>query len=186
MGNKRLYRKLLLDFGANYGVVAGEIRESLATNNFNQAQSQIHNLKGLAGNLEATDLLAAAVALEKLVKGQTAGTAPDKKLNRSFSDLENALKQALDAVHTLAPTAEKKTMASTGDEVLSSPPELSQKVIDGIKAAVEMGDVMQIKSIAGNLKFELDGMAPFCNRIIRLTEDFDFDGIIKFISGLDN
>ena len=70
MGNKRLYRKLLLDFGANYGGVASEIREALAVGDFERAHSIVHNLKGLAGNLEveATDLQAAAVAMEKLVK----------------------------------------------------------------------------------------------------------------------
>jgi signal transduction histidine kinase/CheY-like chemotaxis protein len=183
MGNKRLYRKLLLDFGATYNAVAGEIREALAANDFNQAHSRIHNLKGLAGNLEATDLLAAAVALEKLVKGRTAGTASDKKLTQKLSDLESALEEALDAVHSLAPAAEKKTMTGTGNGVSSIPPELSHKVINSIKAAVEMGDVMQIKSIAGNLKSESEEMAPYCNRIIRLAEDFDFDGISKFVSG---
>ena len=82
MGNKRLYRKLLLDFGANYGGVAGEIREALAADDFKQAHSLVHNLKGLAGNLAATDLQAAAVAMEKLVKGQAAETASDKELNQ--------------------------------------------------------------------------------------------------------
>jgi hypothetical protein len=38
MGNKRLYRKLLLDFGANYDRVADEIREALAAKDFEQAQ----------------------------------------------------------------------------------------------------------------------------------------------------
>jgi CheY-like chemotaxis protein len=37
MGNKRLYRKLLIDFGANYGAVAGEIRDALAAKDFEQA-----------------------------------------------------------------------------------------------------------------------------------------------------
>ena len=73
MGNKRLYRKLLLDLGANYGEAAGEIREALAADDFNRAHSLIHNLKGLAGNLAATDLQAAAVEMEKLVKGQGSG-----------------------------------------------------------------------------------------------------------------
>ena len=103
MGNKRRYRKLLLDFGANYGGVASEIREALAVGDFEQAHSLVHNLKGLAGNLEveATDLQAAAVAMEKLVKGQTAETASDEELNRKLTDLESALKQALDAVQPL-------------------------------------------------------------------------------------
>ena len=36
MGNKRLYRKLLLDFGVNYGRAAAEIRAALAAKDFNQ------------------------------------------------------------------------------------------------------------------------------------------------------
>jgi hypothetical protein len=42
-----------------------------------------------------------------------------------------------------------------------------------------MGDVMQIKSIAEDLKSESDAAALFCSRILRLAEDFDFDGIKK-------
>ena len=96
MGNKRLYRKLLLDLGANYGGVAVEIREALAANEFNRAHSLIHNLKGLAGNLAATELQAAAVEMEKLVKGQSAETASEKELNWKLADLERALEQALE------------------------------------------------------------------------------------------
>jgi len=184
MGNKRLYRKLMLDFGANYGRIAGGIREALEVGDFERAHSLVHNLKGLAGNLEATDLQAAAVAMEKLVKGQTAETASDEELNRKLTDLESALKQALDAVQTLGPMAEKKTMESTGDELSSIPPELVKKVVDRINAAAEMGDVMQIKSIAEDLKSESDAAAPFCTRIVRLAEDFDFDGIKKFVLDL--
>jgi two-component system, sensor histidine kinase and response regulator len=87
MGNKRLYRKLLLDFSANYGAVGTEIREALAAKNFNGAHSLVHNLKGLAGNLAATDLQAAAAAMEKLVKGQSAETASDKELNHGYQHL---------------------------------------------------------------------------------------------------
>ncbi len=186
MGNKRLYRKLLLDFGANYGAVAGEIREALATRDFEQAHSLVHNLKGLAGNLEATDLQAATVAMEKLVKGQAAETASDKELNQKLTDLEITLEQALDAVQTLGPMAEKKSIESTAEEMSSVPPELAQKMADRINAAAEMGDMMQIKSIAEELMSESDAAAPFCNRIVRLAEDFDFDGIQNLLLELDS
>ena len=185
-GNKRLYRKLLLDFGANYGAVAGEIREALAARNFEQAHSLVHNLKGLAGNLEATDLQAAAVEMETLVKGQAAETASDKELNQKLTDLESALEQALDAVQTLGPMVEKRTIESFGNELSSVPPDLAQKVAERINAAAEMGDVMQIKSIADDLKSESDAAAPFCNRILRLAEDFDFDGIQNLLLELDS
>ncbi len=126
-GNKRLYRKLLLDFGADYGSAAAEIREALAADDFKQAHSLVHNLKGLAGNLAATDLQAAAVAMEKLVKGQAAETASVNELNRQVADLESALARALDAVQTIAPMTEKVTVASTGDDMPPLPPELARE-----------------------------------------------------------
>jgi CheY-like chemotaxis protein len=177
MGNKKLYRKLLLDFGANYGGAGSDIRAALKDGNFDQAHSLVHNLKGLAGNLEATDLQAAAVAMEKLVKGQTAETASDEELTQKLVDLESALEQALGAVQTLSLTAEKNTIENTADDLSSMSHELDQEVIDRINAAAEIGDMAQIKSIADDLKSESEAVAPLCDRIIQLAEDFDFDGI---------
>jgi two-component system sensor histidine kinase/response regulator len=185
MGNKRLYRKLLLDFGASYGGAAAEIREALAADDFNRAHSLVHNIKGMAGNLAATDLQAAAVAMEKLVKGQVAETASHEELNRKLTDLESALRQALDAVQNLGSVAEKQHIESSGAEMSTIPPELSKEVADRIKAAAEMGDVMQIRSIAADLVSESDAAAPFCNKIVQLADDFDFDGIQKFVCDLD-
>ncbi|MCK5699913.1 MAG: Hpt domain-containing protein, partial [Cyclobacteriaceae bacterium] len=171
-GNKRLYRKLLLDFGANYGGVAAEISEALEAKDFKQAHSLVHNLKGLAGNLAATNLQAAAMEMEKLVRGQTANKTSDKDLKRKFAELENAVQHALDAVGTLGPTADKKTIASNKEAIASVPPELIQKVTESIKTAVELGDVMKIKSIAEELKSESDAMAPFCDELKPVSNDF--------------
>jgi signal transduction histidine kinase/CheY-like chemotaxis protein/HPt (histidine-containing phosphotransfer) domain-containing protein len=184
MGNKRLYRKLLLDFGANYGEAAAEIREALAADDFNRAHSLVHNLKGLAGNLAAADLQAAAVAMEKLVKGQSAETASVKELKRELTGLDGALARALDAVRTLGPMAEKKGIESTGAAMSSVPLELAKKAAGRIKAAADMGDVMQIASIAGELKTESGLPTAFCNKMIQLSEDFDLDGILKLANEL--
>ena len=80
--------------------------------------------------------------------------------------------------------AEDKTIEHIVDETSSIPPELTQEVVDRIKAAAEMGDVMQIKSMAAELKSKSDAAEPFCDKIIQLAEDFDFDGIIKFMLDL--
>jgi len=176
-GNKGLYRKLLLDFGANYGGVVGEIRETLEAKDFKKAHSLVHNLKGLSGNLEATDLQAAAVEMEKLVKGKTEKTCSDKELNRRFEELENTLGQALTSVQSLGPSAEKKTIASSKSAIASMTSEQIKMVAESIKAAVELGDVMKIMSIAEELKSESDALAPFCDGLARLAEDFDFESI---------
>jgi CheY-like chemotaxis protein len=182
MGNKRLYRKLLLDFGINYGGAAGEIREALAATDFERAHSLVHNLKGLSGNLEATDLQAAAVAMEGLVKGQSADTADARQLEEKIAELENSLSRALGAVQTLGLPAEKKIPSGGIDEMAAVPTEIAKEAVDRIQAAVEMGDVMQLKSIAEELKAEASAAAPFCDELVRLAEDFDFDGIQKFVT----
>jgi two-component system sensor histidine kinase/response regulator len=186
MGNKRLYRKLLLDFGAKYGAVANEIREALDADDFNNAHSLIHNLKGLAGNLEATDLQAASVALEKLVKGQTQAATPGKGLDQTFLKLENALNQALEAARSLAPTTENQGPGSSEKVKASIPSDLIKPLIEPIKAAADMGDVTQIISIAEELKSKADSMAPLCDSLIKLAEDFDLDGIKNLMVELDN
>ena len=61
-----------------------------------------------------------------------------------------------------------------------------KEATDRITAAAEMGDVNQIKSIAEELKSESDAMAPFCDELIRLADDFDFDGIQKIVLELDS
>jgi hypothetical protein len=122
--------------------------------------------------------------MEKLVKGQAAATASDKELDRKLTDLQSALEQALNAVHTIGPTAEKKAIDSTGDELSSVPPELAQKAADRIKAAADMGDVMQVAAIAKELKSENDVLTAFCDKIIQMSEDFDLDGILKSANDL--
>jgi len=185
MGNKRLYRKLLLDFGTKYIAAAGEIRAALDAKDFGQVHSLVHNLKGLAGNLEAKDLQTASVEMEKLVKGQTETAASVNELNQKFSALENALEQALAAAQTLGPAAEKQATENSQYTRVSLPPELIRKATENIKAAAEMGDVAQIKSIAEELKSDSNAVAPFCDKLVQLAEDFDFDGIQAFVDELN-
>ena len=185
-GNKRLYRKLLLDFGKKYTETASDVREALDAKDFEQAHSLVHNLKGLAGNLEATDLQAAAVEMEKLVKGDQKETPSNNQLDQKFMELEKAVNQALEAVQTLGLPAEEKIIEPSTEWPAEVPVEQLKEIADRIKAAAEMGDVMQIQSIAEELKSVNDALAPFCDKIIQLAEDFDFDGIQKFLLELDS
>ena len=45
---------------------------------------------------------------------------------------------------------------------------------------------MKIKSIAEVLKSESDAVAPFCDELVRLAEDFNFEGIQKIVLELDS
>ena len=185
MGNKRLYRKLLLDFGSKYTGVAGDIRNALDKRDFQQAHSLVHNLKGLAGNLAAMDLQAAAVEIEKLVKGNPALPSTDEQLNQKFTDLERAINQALAAVQVLGPLAEENPAASFADSLTAVPPELIKDLVDRVKDAVEMGDVTRVSTVAAELKSESEDLAPISDKLMRLADDFDLDGILEFVNELE-
>jgi len=166
-GNKRLYRKLLLDFGANYGGVGGEIREALAAKDFKQAHSLVHNLKGLAGNLAATELLSAAIEMEKLVKGDQKKAPAVKQLNQKLAVLEKKLIQALESVQSLGISAEDKATEPSDEELAAIPAELIQDFPQRIRDAAEVGDVMALKAIAGELSDRSDSYALLSERIVQ-------------------
>ena len=121
-----------------------------------------------------------------MVKGQTEKTVSAAELNLKFSNLEDALNRALETVKILVPPDEKKTIEGGGDETAADSPELAKGVVDRIQAAAEMGDVAQLKSIAEELKSESDALAPFCDKLVQLADDFDFDGIQKIVLELDS
>ena len=152
-----------MDFGTKYTETASEVREALDAKNFKQAHSLVHNLKGLAGNLEATDLQAAAAEMEKLVKGDQKETPSTNQLDQKFMELKKAINQALEAVQTLGLPAEDKIIEPSTEWLAEVPLERLKEVADHIIAAAEMGDVTQLKSIAEELKSESDAMAPFCD-----------------------
>jgi CheY-like chemotaxis protein len=183
-GNTRLYRKLLLNFATDYCEVANEIREALDAEDFEHAHSLVHNLKGLAGNLSATDLQAATVNLEKLVKGVKKKTPPARKLKLKFSELENALDQALESAQSLSASAEEKISKLSDEEISAIPSEFAQDIAKRIRDAAEMGDVTTLNAIAEEIKTHSDSCVPLSNQIVQLAEDFDLEGIQKLADAL--
>jgi CheY-like chemotaxis protein len=185
-GNKRLYRKLLLNFATDYGGVTNDIREALDAEDFEHAHSLVHNIKGLAGNLSATDLQAAAVNMEKLVKGVDKKAPPSRQLNLKFAELENALNQALESAQSLGVSAEENVSKLSDEEISAIPAELAQDIAKRIRDAAEMGDVTTLNVIAEEIKMHSDSCVPLSKQIVQLAEDFDLDGIQKLADDLDS
>ena len=186
MGNKRLYRKLLMDFGRKYQGVAADIHTALDLKDFDRVHSLVHNLKGLAGNLAAMKLQAAAAEIEKLVKGDQAASSTDEQLDQKFTELENAVNQALEAVQILGSMARKETPAAFADTLAAIPSGLIKDIDRRVREAVEMGDVSQVSSIAGELRSQSEGLAPICDKLMQLADDFDLDGILNLINELES
>ena len=184
-GNKRLYRKLLLSFATDYTAVANEIRQALDAEDFDQAHSLVHNLKGLAGNLAATELQAAAMRLEKLVKGFDKKAPTSEPLNLRFSELENTLNQALESAQSLGVSDEETIGKLSSEELVDIPAELSQDIAKRIRDAAKMGDVTTLNAIAKEIKDQSDSCMLLSKQIIQMAEDFDLDGILKLADELD-
>ncbi|MDB4442405.1 response regulator [bacterium] len=184
-GNKKLYRKLLLDFATNYYEVANEIREALDAQNFDRAHSLVHNLKGLAGNLSATELQAAAVKMEKLVKGLEEKSPSSKQLNLRLAELESVLNQALESAQSLGVSGEENVCKLSAEEISYIPVELAQDIAQRLRDAAEMGDVMTLNAIAEEIRVHSDSCLPLSKQIIQMAEDFDLDGIQQLAKALN-
>jgi CheY-like chemotaxis protein len=184
-GNKRLYRKLLLNFATDYSEVANDIRTALNAEDFEHAHSLVHNLKGLAGNLAATDLQVATTNLEKLVKGVEKKSLSHTELNLKFSDLENALNGALKSAQSLGASAEENACKLSDEEIVAISAEVAQDIAKRIRDAAEMGDVMTLNAIAKEIKTRSESCGPLSKQIVQLAEDFDLDGIQKLADKLD-
>ncbi|MEJ2165346.1 MAG: response regulator [Desulfobacterales bacterium] len=184
MGNTRLYRKLLLDFARQYTGVAGDIRKALNHRDFQQAHSLVHNLKGMAGNLAATELQAATVEMEKLVKGDRHKFATQEELDLRFAQLEMAVGKTLQAVRPLSHPDEEIAFEPAADALGAISPELIKEMAGRIREAAELGDITQVNAIADEMKSRSDDLVPVCDRLLRLAADFDFEGIIKLVEEL--
>jgi HPt (histidine-containing phosphotransfer) domain-containing protein len=175
-----------LDFAANYSGVVGEIREALAAREIDRVHSLVHNLKGVAGNLSATDLLDAAVEMEKLVRKGDQDTAPSPEtLDRKLTALEDALARAVESAQTLGPLAEDKTTEPSLEAIASVPAELAKDAAKRIRNAVDMGNVTELKGIAEELKSQSDTFAPLSEKMVQMVEDFDFAGISQLADVLE-
>ena len=101
-GNKVLYRKLLMSFAASYTRKADDIRHALDAGDYHEAHKIIHDIKGLAGNLAAFQLQAAAAELEKLVKHADKENPPSPDaVTQHLIPFETRMDQALRSAQTL-------------------------------------------------------------------------------------
>jgi PAS domain S-box-containing protein len=184
-GNVRLYKKLLRDFAANYATTPAEIKTALASDDMNQAHHLVHSLKGVAANLAATDLQAAAIELENLVKPGKQKQPPSAELlNSTLTELEGVLKITLESIELLGPAAAAPIMEPSEDSFPALPPELARDASERIREAADMGDISQLKSIAEELSSKVNAFSPVAKKIIQLAEEFDFEGLVTLADSL--
>jgi len=106
-------------------------------------------------------------------------------LKLKFSELENALNQALDSVQSLGASAEGKVCKLSNEEIAAIPAEFAHDIAKRIRNAAEMGDVMTLNAIAEEIIAQSESCIPLSKQIIQMAEGFDLDGIQKLADALD-
>ncbi len=112
-GNQNLYLRLLRRFVEQQGPVAGEISSAMVRNDSTLAERLAHTLKGVAGNIGAKPVQAAAASLEKLIRARAPSAqveAAVHALSAVLAPLLAALKAALDTKGPAAASQESETV----------------------------------------------------------------------------
>lgn len=94
MNNKKLYEKLLGKFVAGYSDFAGQVQAAIDGRDLENGVHLAHTMKGLAGNLGATDLQEASRALEMKFREGDAGADFAPLFEKFTSELSRALDEA--------------------------------------------------------------------------------------------
>lgn len=185
-GNEALYRKLLVSFAGKYSRAASDIQQLLDDKDYEKAHRLIHDVKGLAGNLSADQLRDATGELEKLVKYANDEKPPEPEaLAKNFGTFEKLLEQALSSARSLAPQTGEPGPAAPAGPAQGLPSGLAKEAAERLREAAELGDVSGVASIAGEMMLRSGDFAPYQRRIIKLADDFDFDGIIAIAAELE-
>lgn len=184
MGNRALYRKLLSNFAMQYSEAAADLRSALNAGNFEHAHGLVHAIKGVAGNLAAKDLQTQSVALEKFVKhADPASPPPADELNSACEAFLESLGRALAAAGSLVPAAASTAAAASTTKNL--PPDLAREAAQRLRDAAEMGDVSGLTAICSELAVKSEAFQAYRDRVMRMADDFDFDGVLKLAEELE-
>jgi PAS domain S-box-containing protein len=123
-GNLSLYARLLRQFVADYADAGGRIRRSLDDGEPAAAQRLAHSVRGVAGNLGAGPVAAAAGALEKAIRdaaGPEQLEAMQARLAEALGRLSSALRPALEALAPPAVTPPPPIAAPPADPAVLRP-----------------------------------------------------------------
>ncbi len=185
MGNRALYRKLLVNFATQYSRAGADIRRALDAGDFDRAHGLVHAIKGVAGNLAAKDLQQQSVALEKLVKHADADRPPPaEEVNPAFEAFREALDRTLSAVAPLMPVGDG-TAAPAETAAGALPLTLAKEAAARLREAAELGDVSGLAAVCSELAARSEAFGPYGERVARLADDFDFDGVLALAEELE-
>ncbi|MFH1060451.1 MAG: response regulator [Pseudomonadota bacterium] len=131
-GNRKLYRELLIKLRDDYAQAPAELAGHLAAGRQEEAQRLAHTIKGVAGNVGAGGLQAAAAALESACKeGLVDPCLP------LLDDLGQVMGQAVEALAVLGPAETPAAPAPAGPGGPAGSPQQRAEALMALAAALK-------------------------------------------------
>ncbi len=176
-GNEKLYRNILKKFAKNQANSTEEINKALEDNDIELATRLAHTIKGVAGNIGATQLQAAAKDLESGI--QQNGKDVDliliesthtqlELVVRSIDDLEEEMVTPTDTAQPIADIAEIKKLTQQLKDLLEDDDTEAAGVIEELKKQLKGSEVEQ------KLVLIEDAIA-----------EYDFEGALEELNQMD-
>ena len=111
-GSKDFYKKLLLKFADSYHGFEKELRNLLSAGDIETATRNAHSLKGVAGNLGATELFKWAGDLEIVLKDNRVGSLDDNisKVSTTLSEVLESISKFENRTSNLTPSIVVKSV----------------------------------------------------------------------------
>ena len=156
--NTRLYRDLLLRVKSDYPDAAKDIRRLKEKGAQDEAQRLAHSIKGVAGNLGAKPLQAAAQELESLLKKGE----PIDEILETFDSEMTVVQEGLKQIK------EDEPVGATGSQDESSPQELKSALEDLIPV-LKKRRAKQVKEHIAGLT-TLGWPPPLAQKVSKLTK----------------
>jgi PAS domain S-box-containing protein len=178
LGNKKTYRRILVKFRDEFQHAAQTVKDLVSEEKYREAQILVHSMKGAGANVGAEGLQRTASELERWFKEGGKGL-PEFEYAAFFKELSRVL-GSLSALG-----GKGKPSHIVDNEAGPLPPEVANRVAERLRNAVELGDLGQLSQIASDLSARKDGSSRYAEEITRLADDFDFDGLLKLASTLE-
>jgi len=176
-GNQALYVRLLRQFLDGHADAAVRVRESLAQGARAEAERLAHTVKGVAGNLAAGPVQAAAGALEKAIRDGVEPSVVEalrKRLADAFDAFASALRPALD---TQAPEATPGRGAVGPASIDPAALRALVKRWSRLLADCDASSLDDLEKESGPLRSLFDGAAAF-DGFAKHVKSYDFDGAL--------
>ncbi|HFC54115.1 MAG TPA: Hpt domain-containing protein, partial [Gammaproteobacteria bacterium] len=172
--NRKLLRKLLLQFHTDHRQAVPVMRKLLARGDLRALKRYAHTLCGITGNLAADRLQGAARAIEQAV---TDGEE-EAQLEELIAQLEELLTPLLEQLEELR-IPQGNGGLPPGERFSSEELRQQLRELEGLLAAGDSASIPATEAIVRRLR-EL-GMAEFAERLSTQVTDFEFDDAVETV-----